>query len=261
LRSFTASAFALAFATLALLAGPPARAAGSSVSINHLQVRLIDLDPSDGITPGVSFSGGSTSLTYYRNEATNYHEGSNLLPLLCAALGPFEDGDAFGTVTAQSFGGDFLSEHGWSATVSVNNRTGPTEAGGAAIMLSSFTLTPHTRLVLTGDVPAPLLFALDSDTTMAEAALFIGDGNPAKASSSRVYAAIDYGYHTHIGAGPLEVSYANTGWTEAQGALAVRLAASSRNNLSVAPVPEPGSAALFLAGVAVLAAVARRGRR
>lgn len=256
MRQFTRTA--ITFAALALLAGTPALAAGSSASINHLQIRLVDLDATDGITPGISFSDGTTALTYYRNEATNYHEGSSSLPLLGAALGPVEDGDAYGSVSVQSFGGDFLSALGWSGTVSVSNRSGPTEARGAAIMLANFTLTAHTLLLVSGEVPAPVLFALDGDTTMAEAALFLGDGNPDNASNSRVYASIDYGHHTQIGADHLESTYSNTKSTEAHGALAVRLVAHALDNSAVSAVPEPATAALLGAGLAVVGVSARR---
>jgi hypothetical protein len=251
---------AVTFTALAL-AGHPALAARSSVSINHLQVRLIDLDLTDGITPAISFSDGTTALTYYRNEATNYHEGSTLLHLLGAALGPVEDGDTYGSVSAQSYGGDFLSAQGWSGSVSVSNLGGPTEAESSAIMVANFTLTPHTMLLVTGEVPAPQLFAQDSDTTMAEAMLALGDNDPANLSSSRFYASIDYGFQTHTGAGHLQSTYNNASSTMAQGTFAMRLTARARDNFSVTDVPEPASVTLLTAGLAALGAWTRRHRR
>jgi hypothetical protein len=104
--------------TAGLLMGLPAQAARSSLSVSHAQIRLLDLDLTDGITPSISFVSSSTELRYFYSEPGRYGSDSQSLPQLGALMGPLTFGDAYSQLTAQSFGGDLLSSQGWSGSVS-----------------------------------------------------------------------------------------------------------------------------------------------
>lgn len=249
---------ALAFLNLGLATGLPAQAARSSLSVSHLQVRLIDLDLTDGITPAIDFSGSSTELRYFHSGPHGYGQDSQSLPGLGTAMGPLAFSDAYRVLSAQSFGGDLLSAQGWSGAATVSNLAGPTENWASVRLSSHFTLTANTLLLVSADAEPPQLFASNSDTTSAEAGLRLSNLDDATLGSSRAYMSIDYGTHTRIGTDHLQAAFANMGPASTDGTLLLYLLAMSTNSTFTSPVPEPGNAVLLLAGLGALGLSIRR---
>lgn len=253
---------ALAVLSLGLLGGGVAQAARASLAVNHLHIQLIDLDTSDGITPALSFGEGATSLNYFRADLTHYSEGSRSEPSLNSTLGPLLAGDDHGTLSARSFGGALLSAQGWSGEVWVSNLGGPVTAWSSVNLSSPFSLTAHTLMLVSAEVPTPNVYADDGDVTFAESVLRIVDADETTEGNSRTHLSVDHGQRSHLGSDHLQASFANLADRPLEGSFLLRLLVSATNNSYVSTVSEPHDAALLLAGLAALGGwLRRRGRR
>ena len=106
----------MALLALGLSAGVNAHASSAQLTISNLQVRLIDLDLSDGITPALSLNASFTSLVAggQTTSATSIE----------APLGPLTVVNGSSTWSAQSFGGSLLTTPGWSATALTSGTSG-----------------------------------------------------------------------------------------------------------------------------------------
>ena len=256
----------LSFATIAVLSlglmgSSTAYAARSKLAVNHLHIQLIDLDPTDGIAPTLSFREGSTSLAYFRSDLSHYAQGSKSEPSLDSVLGPLLADDVHGSLSAQSFGGALTSAQGWSGQVWVSNLGGPVDAWSSITLAAQFTLTAHTLMLVSGDVPTPQVFADGDDATFAESVLRIADTDNTTQGNSRTYLSIDHGVHTHLGSDHLQASFANLADKPVDGSFFLQLTASATNNSFVSGVPEADKSAALLAGLAVLGAWVRRHKR
>lgn len=248
--------------SLSFLCAGPVLAARSDITVSRLQVQLIDLDTSDGVVPALTFSEGSTSLSYLRSDLSHYAEGSKSEPSLNSAIGPLFADDGHGSLSAQSFGGSLVSAQGWSGQVWISNLGGPIEAIASITVAGQFTLTPHTLMLVSGDVKTPQFYAANGDVATAESVLRIADTDDSTEGNSRTYLSLDHGVRTHLGSDHLQASFANLAGTTVDGSFLLRLTASAINNDFVSEVPEPQVGALLLAGLVFLGGQrCRRARR
>lgn len=222
----------------------PAQAATSSVQVDHLRVQLIDLDPSDGITPAFSVFSSATTVRVFENYTQTF--------TWSAPVGPFSAGNAGLYSNAGALGGDVFSAAGWSASAdSGSDVIG--RGGDATVHLQiGFTLTPHTMLVATTDAPV-----LKAATDPYEAAFASADLSLWRPGAlSRAYVSLPY---QPTAPSPFQASFSNVADAAIYGYLDLRLV--SHTFTVGPPVPEPQTAALLIAGLAFTGVVVGRRRR
>jgi hypothetical protein len=249
LRCFNCSIVFLPAVTLAtcLLGSAPAQA--STASIQHLRVRVVDLDLSDGITAAVSLMPGTTALQATRYDATGPTDHLQTFATISGAAGPLSVGDSAATATALSSGGDMLSPGGWAGTAKANVGSlipdGGVQVDAKVFLNSFFSLTAHTMLVVTADTTG--LAVTNPGGGFARADMFLTDSTYA------------HQFNSSSTTGPLQISFANISGASTDGFFTVQLWAEAAAAAS-APIPEPQTAALLLAGLAVLGRLSRRRR-
>jgi hypothetical protein len=228
-----------------LVAFGSVQAASSSVQIEHVRVQLVDLDTSDGITPTFTVTGKMTTVRVF--------EQYTQVGTMSAPVGPFSAGNANVSSTAGSFGGDLFSDEGWSAAASsASHIVG--RGGDATVHLEvDFTLTPNTLLLVTTDAPALQAESQQYEFAFADAELTL---NGAGKYFSRAYAAETY-YPDSTFA--LQASFANLASAAVYGAFDLKI--RSHTFTVGAPVPEPQTAALLMAGLVITGVALRRRRR
>lgn len=220
-----------------------ARAATSSVQVDHLRVQLIDLDTSDGITPAFTVF---SSMTTVRVFETYIQVGTWSSP-----VGPYAVGNPDVYSNAAALGGDIFSAAGWSATASSGSHV-IGRGGDATVHLEiGFTLTPHTMLVATTD--APLLQAAEDqyEGTFTSADLTLWRPG----ALSRAFVSLP---DQPTAPSPFQASFSNVAGSATYGYLDLRLV--SHTFTVGPPVPEPQTAALLMAGLALMGVAVRRRR-
>ena len=274
-----------AAATLLGAAAVPAAATSSaSASIGPLQVQLFDLDTSDGITPGITFEGGLSSLVLAvaYNSVIGRSSGDTKvgvnqfdpLGVSGSVAGASASATISGTGTAlgtsislsgsASPGGEGYAQYRAEATLPVRKD------------LTTFTLTPNTVVVFTtfAQIATSVVDLSPSPTAVTEATAslrmtFGGDpaasGNTSSGGSETLYSSIralpggsaNESFARHIGG-----SYLNPSATATRrGTLQFDMWISGKSTIS--PVPEVSSAWLSLAGLGALGLLTakRRSRR
>lgn len=286
--------FSLTLATALLAAMVPARAdVSAQVRLGQFGFRLTDLDRNDGILPGISFSpllksldGGTTVLAFAQEERSprdwiaedfRYNGFVAFKRMGVGASTPAVQAAArvSGGLAANIFdtrifaGGSILNDAATTvprefaayATTSFQNRVG-------------FVVTPNTRVDFMGrlrmdverTVTGPSLLAeqvsasIDVDYSFAPFAqtrytnqLNLDSNSPLQASVSRRVVFSYKNATAEQGEGIFNLIVQARGGTFANPALHALSPA--------APVPEPGSAALALCGLGVVAGAARYARR
>ena len=259
------------------LVGSGARASGTAtIDMTGLQVHLVDLDPTDGIAPSVTFdsTGGGSFVSatggYGPSAVDITQAGASAFSSLAVTTGQTPavgsaislDGDIFGSG---------LTMHGSAYTTGEQLADASAEAHLFRLNKDSdelpFTLSAHTELVISGamsgtvetndtnhdvalaEVNLVLTRSLleNLDTDVAGVTLRVGgDDGPVSSASAQE---------------DLSVSFTNDSADETTGIfLGFVVAAASTGPAAVLSVDEPCPAGLLMAGAAAVAAFARRKR-
>ncbi|WP_162251391.1 PEP-CTERM sorting domain-containing protein [Massilia sp. Root418] len=242
---FNTKCIGMAALILGLSAGAGANAAGASrAEIKTFNVQLIDLDPADGITPAISYDSQTWVEAFVGvYTRTEYHEDFRIS--YGTLIGAYDSGGAVTTVEPGSMSSEAQS---WGIDTLAYSR-------GAQGL--SFWLTPNTAAVFTAEV-ALALERESGDTALA----WLG-------MSGNVWEGPSFTSELHAPATPLSYAASSTlnGTLESGGSLAMGQLNlwTQASLLTAAPVPEPASWAMLLAGLGLGAATAAgrgaRGRR
>lgn len=232
----------------------------ASASLSLLEIQLFDLDPADGIAPGVSFTTtvGTTasSVVSYAPNFFQYQMNNGV-----GAFGPVEANAAppNGAVGASaSISGSPFAAGGLSLVTSAfANATGNTLGSSGAFLMDgpypeSFLLTPETRMVISAAATAtatadqwPMYYEQATGNLLLELAGATSDGPQSSTAQLLATAGYSYGPSSFDSAsGELSVSFVNATASSSSGTF-VGQAMSYAYTLAPA-VPEPANGTLLL---------------
>lgn len=275
----------LAMACMAAAAGPALANASSSATFGNLVITLTDLNTTDGITPSLTFNLNGPSFIDSRvegfGEVSESYQFQNYAPQQ-AGLFTGETHSAWSSsigsiMTANNVAG-YTSMSAEGMALSGLDAYGNYRAASiGATPDNTFTLSANTAVTftVTADMRAGTTMGYNLEADMAEyasthALLNVGgmvNGNFISDAQERY---IDAGFdvlddNTTVGvsnswSGLLSASFANIGATEASGFLQTFVIVEGYSSVwdGVTPVPEPGTYAMLLGGLALLGVVGRR---
>lgn len=253
----TRAAAALLALGMAAAAAPVAAATTASASIEAVHFQVIDLDPNDGITAAITFA--DASAIAYAYVAAGTLAGQNVIASDGGSGLPGTAQSALVTLTGAQAGGTVLAGELFGATGPAAQVTaGVSQPGLAAYthafaIYSTFTLTPHTQLILTASTSAQADLGAGSIAN-ARAELYASSADMSQFERSWSYVLLSPGIRYEEQSPQAYVSFMNQTDSQLEG----YLAASTMASVEVAAVPEASTAATLMAGLAVLAALRRR---
>ena len=248
-------------AAAALLAAAQVQATTASASLSNVQLRVIDLDPLDGMTANVTVSAGGSFMGSYVALGGTFSDGAYVFASDGASLGPRSWGSGTNATTGEITAGTLLGGPGpaasaWATASGVGNRSA-LDAGSTTYQ---FTLSrrPNALLVLSASAPTVEATADAGESASAAVNLHLTNANQSSQSFSSAYRSVDADGNASQGAASeLQASFANLSLVSQSGSfdfgvhvLAVGAVASA--------VPEPGGAGLAAVGLSALAVLARR---
>ena len=275
----------LAMACMAAAAGPALAAASSSAAFANLVITLTDLDTTDGIAPSLTFNLNGPSFIDSRAEGfgdvAESYQFQNYAPhqggLFTGETQSAWSSSAGSIMTANSVAG-FTSMSAQGVAHSGLDAYGTYSAAAiGAAPDNSFTLSANTAVTFSvmADMRAMTTMGYNLEADMAEwasahAMLNAGgmlDGTFVSDPQERyVLAGFDVlDDNTTVGvsnswSGLLSTTFSNLGPAEASGFLQSFVIVDGYSSVwdGVTPVPEPGTYAMLLGGLALLGFVARR---
>lgn len=241
-----------------LLFAAGVQAATASATLTHVQLRVIDLDPLDGITAGVTLTGGGDG--YVGSSiflGSVLSAGSYFWGPAGSALGPYAWGSGANATSGEVFAGSLTGGTTPGATASSASSAGYNSYADAGSNTFYFTLTANTLLVLSADAPSLQATAAAGETAIASVGMHIY-------STDQSFHGASVGWLNFYADGTtyqvlptqMQTAFANLTATSQTGHLNFGVHASTAG--VAVPVPEPASAGLLAAGLAGLATLATR---
>ncbi len=225
--------------------------ASTSASITNIGYQLFDLDPTDGITPGITFSSlyneSASSFSSARDSDLNRTDSQTI-----ASLDPISTSVTLGGVSASSA----YSANGFSSSGQIG-REGSYYSYGRTIY--NFQLTPKTLLVYFGDVSETAdRNATGSNYTGASVSAQIVELNSAGGfnQNSNFYRGVSlYGDLT---SGRLDTTFVLSVINDNAVAINGFVYMQTYLDGTVSAVPEPETYAMMLGGLVLLSVLAKR---
>lgn len=239
----------LTCALLGLCSMSPAMASTSataSIDWSTLSITLFDLDPSDGITPSFSWSAQSTQVLSFASTSSNDSSAdwTSALSVLDAPATAWADA---GVLHAES-----------TRLASDLTPYGSAEAERTA----GFSISAHTLALISVSASYAVSTGAPTDAAFAGADLSTWGPAATGVGVQENFGGIgsyleQFGLAPDAQSGTVSVTFANLTGALMGGEFSVSVYAGT----SVAAVPEPGSYAMFLAGLGLMGLMARQRRR
>ncbi len=248
-----------------VIASPAWGAVSATASLSNFAWQLFDLDPTDGITPAITFAGESSVSTSSLGSSSDYRWAPGFFASTAAS-----------STSGLSSAGASTGASGGSATISLRSPTAGTwvyaSADGSPVN-ASFTITPWTAVLFTADASGTAKTTIGFDGVDREYAnasvsmtAYLSPGIDSQEYHSAyrsAYASDSWDGSGYTGqtvsfAGLLRLGFGNFSGEAVNGLVYASASASGGTSL---PVPEPHTYALMLAGLATVGLWVRRRRR
>lgn len=248
-----------ALALAGCLVAAPVLAGTATASLSNVQLRIVDLDPLDGITASATFQSGTMlSSVFYDVTGSSPVYLNNAGPLGWSASYQLTGPGASGS--SQLLAGDLFTGTGpgavaSAAAVGANHRAQASSQGSEL----KFSITPNTLLIVTADAPTAATSLILGESAFATAVVSFRSSDNSFITQSQAYASQSpEGSVVSITPSSLQASFVNL--TAAPTEVFLNFYASAYVTSIAAAVPEPASAGLALLGLAAIGGAVRRRR-